>query len=137
MSFARNFFLLLIFCCFWITQVAWAFPEMVRHGYANCLTCHSSPGGGGVLSAYGREISRELLSTWGIGKESEFAWGVVPTPEWLDLSLQYRGLQLISLTERELIGRWIPMQADLEGTVTWGPAALTLAGGFRGGVVAS
>lgn len=64
---------------------AGAFPGSVRWGYANCVTCHHNIGGGGVLTPYGRQLSRELLSTWGREKEAEFAWGATGTPSWLSL----------------------------------------------------
>lgn len=51
---------------------AWAFPEMVRHGYTQCTACHVSPAGGGVLNKYGRELASELLSTWSYQDESQF-----------------------------------------------------------------
>ena len=52
-------------------QVALAFPGSVRWGYANCSTCHFNVAGGGILTPYGRQLSRELLSTWGGEREAE------------------------------------------------------------------
>src|SRR5688572_21545426 len=60
-----------------------AFPGSVRWGYANCSTCHFNVAGGGVLTPYGRQLSRELLSTWGGKKEAEFAYGSLDLPSWL------------------------------------------------------
>jgi hypothetical protein len=34
----------------------YALPNMVRLGYANCVSCHVAPQGGGLLNAYGRGI---------------------------------------------------------------------------------
>lgn len=48
---------------------AQAFPDTIRHGYTNCTTCHISPAGGGLLTPYGRSLSRELMSTWGYKNE--------------------------------------------------------------------
>ena len=62
-----------------------AFPGSVRWGYGNCVTCHHNIGGGGVLTPYGRQLSRELLSTWGDEDEAEFAYGTVGLPSWLSL----------------------------------------------------
>lgn len=31
-------------------------PNMIRLGYPNCLSCHVSPQGGGLLNTYGRGI---------------------------------------------------------------------------------
>ncbi len=52
---------------------AWAFPEMVRHGYSQCTSCHVSPTGGGVLTAYGRDLAAEVLSAWSYADEGQFA----------------------------------------------------------------
>lgn len=62
-----------------------AFPGSVRWGYGNCVTCHHNVGGGGVLTPYGRQLSRELLSTWGGTDEAEFAYGTADLPSWLSL----------------------------------------------------
>src|SRR5215510_1649696 len=35
---------------------AYALPNMIRLGYPNCVSCHVSPQGGGLLNAYGRGI---------------------------------------------------------------------------------
>ena len=53
------------------TNNSWAFPEMVRHNYSNCSSCHVSPSGGGVLTQYGRELSSAILSIWGAENENE------------------------------------------------------------------
>ena len=48
-----------------VSGLAWTTPSfgyetMVRHGYANCMTCHYSSTGGGLLNAYGRVIASEV-----------------------------------------------------------------------------
>ena len=63
--------------------VAHAFPGSVRWGYANCVTCHVNVAGGGVLTPYGRLLSRELLSTSGGEHEPEFLYGAGELPAWL------------------------------------------------------
>lgn len=43
----------------WIPLFAiplWGLPTMVRLGYPNCVSCHVSPQGGGLLNEYGRGI---------------------------------------------------------------------------------
>ncbi|MCM2277371.1 MAG: hypothetical protein NDJ89_04790 [Oligoflexia bacterium] len=110
-----------------LSATAHAFPEMVRHGYAACVTCHVSPDGGGVLTWYGREISGAALSTWG-GREKSywgpeqkehhetfFAWDLITPPEWLLLGGDVR-LNRIQYRTQDggSASRLILMQADLE-----------------------
>jgi hypothetical protein len=98
-----------------------AYPELVRYGYVNCVSCHVSPTGGGVLNQYGREASREILSTWGIDneKESQFAYGVVQPPDWLDLMGEYRGVYAYQNTPFISQGEYIYMQGDAEAAVVY------------------
>lgn len=125
------FFLLLTL----LPTQALAFPEMVRHGYPNCTACHLSPSGGGVLSDYGRELSRELLAAWKSededSVEQEALHGLVEIPEWLSLGGDLRGLQLVRDTPELLEGRVISMQADLEARVEVGPFALSSTAGWQ------
>ena len=57
-------------------------PIFLSRQYARCATCHFSPTGGGLLTPYGRSLSREELSTTGAGgagstsREHEFAYGL-------------------------------------------------------------
>ena len=56
-------------------------PIFLSRQYARCTTCHFSPTGGGLLTPYGRSLSREELSTFGKsrggspGREHEFLYG--------------------------------------------------------------
>ena len=94
---------------------AWAFPEFVRHGYTNCATCHASPNGGGMLTEYGRAISKELLShgSWFFEKKMDLQaplenrdeqplGGMMSLPKGLSLGGDVRALQMI---EDNQIGR--------------------------------
>jgi len=52
--------------------------------HARCTTCHFSPTGGGLLTPYGRSLSREELATFGMsggsqqpGREHEFLFGLL------------------------------------------------------------
>jgi hypothetical protein len=67
------FLIIIISSC--LTSLAWAFPENIRHGYNNCTACHVSPAGGGMITPYGRSLSRELMSTWGTTNEEEVGHG--------------------------------------------------------------
>ncbi len=97
-----------------------AYPEMVRHGYVNCTSCHASPSGGGVLTQYGRELSREILSTSAKEGESAFAYGLIKPPEWLLLGGDYRSVYVYRDTPAFRDGRYILMQLDLEAAVIFG-----------------
>ena len=72
-------------------------PMFLNRQYARCTNCHYSPTGGGVLTPYGRALSREELSTFGSsggsstpGREHEFLYGAFgdalgPVSVWVDL----------------------------------------------------
>src|SRR5436190_4378083 len=53
-----------IFCTA-LASVASAEPMFLAKQYARCTTCHYSATGGGLLTAYGRSLSRQEVSTWG------------------------------------------------------------------------
>lgn len=97
---------------------------MVRHGYANCVMCHHSPSGGGILTDYGRALSREALSTAGAEGEGDFLYGVVKPPKPLDLGGDVRLLQLYQSMATRRTYRFIPMQADLEAALAFEPVTI-------------
>src|SRR5690606_1512947 len=41
-----------------LSAPAFALPTMIRLGYPNCVSCHISPQGGGLLNDYGRGIDQ-------------------------------------------------------------------------------
>jgi hypothetical protein len=49
----------------WLASPAWAEPMFLSRQYTRCTTCHYSPTGGGLLTPYGRSLSRQELSTTG------------------------------------------------------------------------
>jgi hypothetical protein len=64
---------------------AHAEPAFLAKQYARCTTCHYSPSGGGLLTPYGRSLSRQELSSTGhsdalqqgaLGREEQFMWGL-------------------------------------------------------------
>jgi hypothetical protein len=57
------------------TVPAGAEPIFLARQYARCTTCHFSPTGGGLLTPYGRSLTREELSTMGRGHSSAPASG--------------------------------------------------------------
>jgi hypothetical protein len=96
-----------------------SFPQMMAHGYASCVACHVAPSGGGLLSAYGRSLSREALSQWGVEGEEKFLYGAVETPTWSSFGGDFRLLQIYSNNEQVEQARFFPMQADVElGVIT-------------------
>lgn len=107
---------------------SWAFPDLIRHGYSSCLACHVSISGGGVLSEYGKELSREVLSTWGTERESKTLYGIVEFPENVAVGGDVRWLQFAQENPNESRGRFFTMQADIEAALFFDK--LTVAGTF-------
>jgi hypothetical protein len=66
-----------------VPALAGAEPIFLSRQYTRCATCHYSPTGGGLLTPYGRSLSRVELSTFGqgegapTGREHEFLYGVL------------------------------------------------------------
>jgi hypothetical protein len=105
---------------FLVASNAFAFPEMIRAGYVNCVACHVSPNGGGVLNAYGRESTQAVLSTWGGENESRPFYGLFSQPDWIDTQAYFRGVQQAQNTSTLSEGHFWFMQADAEGAVKFG-----------------
>jgi hypothetical protein len=112
------------------SQKAEAYPELIRHGYSNCVSCHVNLGGGGVLNEYGRALSLEALSTWGSEEEAKTAYGLFAQPEWLNSAVEVRGLSMAIDQPQALTLRSILMQADLEGAVTLGNFTVLATAGY-------
>lgn len=102
-----------------------AFPEMVRHGYINCTACHVSPAGGGLMSPYGRSMSKEILSRWSYESEENLLNGAIQSAEihsWIngtrDVGLNIGGdVRYIQLYRNSQVleqGKFFPMQRDME-----------------------
>ena len=103
---------------FLVGSLAQAFPELTRHGYTNCTACHVSPSGGGALSPYGRELSRELVSTWGF--EGEQGVGALWTPpESIAVGGDVRTVYTYRDNPVYREGKWYFMQADVEAYYTY------------------
>jgi len=67
-----------------LAPAAAAEPMFLSRQYARCTTCHFSAAGGGLLTPYGRMLSRQELSTTGAtetgepqGREHEFLFGLL------------------------------------------------------------
>jgi hypothetical protein len=92
---------------------------MIRHGYSNCVACHVSPSGGGILTQYGRSLASELLTANWLSKENEKTSTkngeqseVVET--WLK-GVDARVLTFHRKNEYEDSYLTIPMQLDVTG----------------------
>lgn len=103
-----------------VAHSAFAFPEMVRAGYTNCISCHVSPNGGGVLSQYGRQSSATVLSTWGTEKEAVPFYGLFKQPDWIDTGAFIKGVQTVSNNSSVSNGYYWWMEADVEGAASFG-----------------
>lgn len=113
-----------------------AFPEMIRNGYNNCVSCHVSPNGGGVLNDYGRSIVREELAIWKSGDENNrehlFAYGAIadsPISKWLKGGGDVRLLYLYRDDSIATQTRTLLMQADVEAAAVLGKTTLVAAVG--------
>lgn len=98
----------------------YAFPEMVRHNYPNCIACHESPSGGGLLTNYGRTISHSVLSTWGGEAEARPFYGAFDnkyTKSWLNVGGDLRALQLHTNSKKMMMGKFLRMQTGLEAAI--------------------
>ncbi len=116
---------------FLLPLVAHAYPEFARHGYTNCITCHASPTGGGILTEYGRAIAKELLSHGSFffekkmdlkieNSDEQFLNGSTHLPRGLSLGGDVRALQLFIDNPQKTSGDFIFMQADLEAALSDG-----------------
>lgn len=108
----RSRIFLFILICF--PNLVRAYPELSRHGYTNCTACHLSPAGGGLLTPYGRELSKEILSSWAKDGEQSFAYGKLSHDEKILLGAYIRGVQVHHEDQTSKVGRAILMQADAE-----------------------
>lgn len=95
-----------------------AYLAAIRLGYPNCTTCHYNPSGGMTLTPYGRALSRELISTFGVEGEENFLWGATESirPKWLQLGgdLRVSHVQKAQTPEKSVSRMTV---ADLEAIV--------------------
>lgn len=118
-----------VFLVFLMGGPAWAYPELTRFQYNNCSACHVAPSGGGLLTAYGRSLSSEVLSTWGTEKEAGFLHGLVDREameQWILVGGDIRGVQVHKENAAVKTGRFIKMQADVSLGLVRDQGALVL-----------
>ena len=121
MDFTRNAQLnKLIFFIFLIPGALQAFPEMIRHGYVNCMACHTTHQGGDLLTPYGKELANELLnrqdSIFQSTSSDRHEWKV-ETPEWLSLGSHVRLLQTMSESSLASKAHFMVMQLDVDAAI--------------------
>ena len=110
-------------------QSALAYPEMIRHGYVSCLTCHMSPSGGGVLTQYGRSLAKELVSfrTPETAKSDDN-----PPPERWHFGGEGRGLIFYQNNDYVRSQRLIPMELFGDASYNRDNYAFVLRAGLNG-----
>ena len=130
--------------CLGVTPVA-AEPAFLSKQYPRCAACHYSASGGGLLTPYGRSLSREEISTLGRRDtavadewaEEEFLFGAVGSDSPLQLGLDLRPSRLrIHAGGRDLPDRNFLMNLDLQAAwrtgdwTAYGTAGRRPGGGF-------
>ncbi len=131
-----------------IAVPAAAEPMFLSKQYPRCTACHYSASGGGLLTPYGRSLSREEISTFGrrdpgaaegAHPEEAFLFGVgAPDSESpLQLGVDVRPSRLqIEVAGRELPDRNLLMNLDLQAAwrfgdwTAYGTAGRRPGGGF-------
>jgi hypothetical protein len=114
------------------SKSASAFPELIRHGYVNCITCHVSPSGGGTINDYGRTFSGEGLSMGTRKEEESFLHGLVKRekiPKWLSIGGDVRAAQVFLYNQKTTVAQSIMMQADFELAARSGNVTVDASGG--------
>ena len=111
----------------WGAAPASAEPMFLSKQYPRCTACHYSPSGGGLLTSYGRSLSREEISTFGRRgaagaasteaprSEESFLFGVLGSDSPLQLGLDIRPSHLdVDVPGRALDARNFLMNLDLQ-----------------------
>jgi hypothetical protein len=113
--------LTLVIALFLLSSNAMALPEAARFGHFTCTSCHVSPGGGGTLTAYGRDFSTKL-STWHYNKEEYPLHGLVPLSDRFLLGGDSRWAKMNAKMGDNKADKFWRMQTDIEATINYGPA---------------
>ena len=83
------------------------------------------------MTEYGRQLSKEILSTKGNDGESDFAYGAVKLPPWLNMGGDFRTLGFYENTSTFEKGRFFQMQTDLETSMTYQKIQVTGTLGYQ------
>ena len=111
----------------WSARPASAEPTFLSKQYPRCTACHYSASGGGLLTPYGRSLSREEISTFGrqgaggipaagaTRGEEGFLFGALSSESPLQLGLDVRPSHLdVDLPGRAIADRNFLMNLDLQ-----------------------
>jgi hypothetical protein len=103
-----------------------AYPWMIRHGFAQCASCHTDPMGGETLTGFGRAMGDSVLATQWDGDDAptsaaELFYGV-DEPEWGRFGGSARWMSILSLPrdDQDAEFRTFPMQLDAYGQLRFG-----------------
>lgn len=131
----------------WGDSLAVAEPMFLAKQYARCTACHYSSSGGGLLTPYGRSLSREEIATFGrrdpasasedSRAEENFLFGLLDSEAPLQLGLDARPSRLeFRSAGREIPARNLLMNLDLQAAwqrgawTAYGTAGRRPGGGF-------
>jgi hypothetical protein len=107
-----------------------AYPQFqLTTGADRCQLCHVSPGGGGLLTEYGRDEAGSSISPRGDGRLLHGLW---EPPSWIGLGGDFRGALGIKDQEDRTRTLAFPMQADLYARAVFGSWSVNLIAGVRG-----
>jgi hypothetical protein len=107
-----------------------AYPQFqLTTGADRCQACHVSPGGGGLLNAYGRDEAGSTIAPAGDGRLLHGLW---EPPAWLGLGGDLRGAVGVKDQEDRTRTLAFPMQADLYARAAVGAWSFNLIAGVRG-----
>ena len=111
----------------WAARPASAEPTFLSKQYPRCTACHYSASGGGLLTPYGRSLSREEISTFGrqgaggtpaagaTRSEEGFLFGALSSESPLQLGLDVRPSHVnVDLPGRTIADRNFLMNLDLQ-----------------------
>ena len=111
----------------WGARPAFAEPTFLSKQYPRCTACHYSAAGGGLLTPYGRSLSREEISTFGrqgasgvpaagsTAGEEGFLFGALSSESPLQLGIDVRPSHVaVDLPGRTIADRNFLMNLDLQ-----------------------
>ncbi|MBH46882.1 MAG: hypothetical protein CME71_01785 [Halobacteriovorax sp.] len=117
-----------------LPSLAQAYVENITHGYVNCMACHISQSGGGVLTDYGRSLSKELMSTWqgwnGIEKP---LFGAIENSEKIKIGGNIRSIQTHLKNDSFKQGQAFIMQQNIEVAAQYMQLWVVATVGLQGG----